>query len=138
MEIRCEYCNRIFKFLFLLLVIYMSSISCVNVCPEAVFHNDMVHLLRPHSLITFLLLYLMWTLIGISAGSKVCTQCEGSGVNSVDHFNGQFKAGALCWLCRYEYRIIWDTLKLVTVRWYYHFSASNRINRMTFLFQAFL
>lgn len=116
MEIRCEYCNRIFKVLFLLLVIYMSSISCVNVCPEAVFHNDMVDLLRPHSLNTFLLLYLMWTLIGISAGSKVCTQCEGSGVNSVDHFNGQFKAGALCWLCRYEYRIIWiSTLRYTQI-----------------------
>jgi hypothetical protein len=32
----------------------------------------------------------------------VCTQCEGSGVNSADHFNGRFKAGALCWLCRYN------------------------------------
>ncbi|KAK8343864.1 hypothetical protein V6Z11_A07G042500 [Gossypium hirsutum] len=28
--------------------------------------------------------------------------CDGNGigVNSVDHFNGQFKAGGLCWLCR--------------------------------------
>ncbi|KAJ8510224.1 hypothetical protein OPV22_000658 [Ensete ventricosum] len=33
-------------------------------------------------------------------GAKLCTQCKGTGVNSVDHFNGQFKAGALCWLCR--------------------------------------
>ncbi|KAL0427046.1 UNVERIFIED_CONTAM: protein BUNDLE SHEATH defective, chloroplastic [Sesamum latifolium] len=33
-------------------------------------------------------------------GAKKCPQCEGTGVNSVDHFNGQFKAGTLCWLCR--------------------------------------
>ena len=33
-------------------------------------------------------------------GAKVCGQCQGSGVNSQDHFNGQFKAGQLCWLCR--------------------------------------
>ncbi|GJN34298.1 hypothetical protein PR202_gb22947 [Eleusine coracana subsp. coracana] len=36
-------------------------------------------------------------------GAIVCTQCKGSGVNSVDHFNGRFKAGALCWLCRYYF-----------------------------------
>lgn len=34
-------------------------------------------------------------------GAKVCTQCEGGGVNTQDHYNGQFKAGGLCWLCRY-------------------------------------
>ncbi|KAJ4837666.1 hypothetical protein Tsubulata_013877 [Turnera subulata] len=33
-------------------------------------------------------------------GAIACSQCKGSGVNSVDHFNGQFKAGGLCWLCR--------------------------------------
>ncbi|KAG0495976.1 hypothetical protein HPP92_000667 [Vanilla planifolia] len=33
-------------------------------------------------------------------GAVLCTQCKGTGVNSVDHFNGQFKAGGLCWLCR--------------------------------------
>lgn len=33
-------------------------------------------------------------------GAVLCTQCLGSGVNSKDHFNGQFKAGGLCWLCR--------------------------------------
>ncbi|XP_052733174.1 protein BUNDLE SHEATH DEFECTIVE 2, chloroplastic isoform X4 [Vigna angularis] len=33
-------------------------------------------------------------------GAISCTQCKGTGVNSVDHFNGQFKAGGLCWLCR--------------------------------------
>ncbi|XP_042487067.1 protein BUNDLE SHEATH DEFECTIVE 2, chloroplastic isoform X2 [Macadamia integrifolia] len=33
-------------------------------------------------------------------GAVLCSQCQGSGVNSVDHFNGQFKAGGLCWLCR--------------------------------------
>lgn len=32
-------------------------------------------------------------------GAVQCSQCKGSGVNSVDHFNGQFKAGASCWLC---------------------------------------
>ncbi|KAL8543439.1 hypothetical protein ACS0TY_004105 [Phlomoides rotata] len=32
-------------------------------------------------------------------GAKKCGQCEGKGVNLVDHFNGQFKAGASCWLC---------------------------------------
>jgi len=30
-----------------------------------------------------------------------CSQCKGGGVNLIDHFNGQFKAGALCWLCRF-------------------------------------
>lgn len=34
-------------------------------------------------------------------GAVQCSQCKGTGVNSVDHFNGQFKAGGLCWLCRY-------------------------------------
>lgn len=34
-------------------------------------------------------------------GAIVCKQCEGNGVNSVDHFNGRFKAGGTCWLCRY-------------------------------------
>ncbi|KAH6757815.1 DnaJ/Hsp40 cysteine-rich domain superfamily protein [Perilla frutescens var. hirtella] len=33
-------------------------------------------------------------------GAKKCGQCLGTGINSVDHFNGQFKAGASCWLCR--------------------------------------
>ncbi|XP_062078046.1 protein BUNDLE SHEATH DEFECTIVE 2, chloroplastic-like [Humulus lupulus] len=33
-------------------------------------------------------------------GAVQCSQCKGEGVNSVDHFNGQFKAGGLCWLCR--------------------------------------
>ncbi|WCJ29642.1 Protein BUNDLE SHEATH DEFECTIVE 2 chloroplastic [Euphorbia peplus] len=33
-------------------------------------------------------------------GAVNCSQCKGTGVNSVDHFNGQFKAGGLCWLCR--------------------------------------
>ncbi|TYJ13761.1 hypothetical protein E1A91_A10G072100v1 [Gossypium mustelinum] len=33
--------------------------------------------------------------------SIVCAYWKGNGtrVNSVDHFNGQFKAGGLCWLC---------------------------------------
>ncbi|XP_009786669.1 protein BUNDLE SHEATH DEFECTIVE 2, chloroplastic-like [Nicotiana tabacum] len=33
-------------------------------------------------------------------GAVSCSQCKGTGVNSVDHFNGRFKAGGLCWLCR--------------------------------------
>ncbi|BAT76358.1 hypothetical protein LR48_Vigan01g259200 [Vigna angularis] len=33
-------------------------------------------------------------------GAIACSQCKGTGVNSEDHFNGQFKAGGLCWLCR--------------------------------------
>lgn len=33
-------------------------------------------------------------------GAKKCSQCEGTGINLVDHFNGQFKAGAKCWICR--------------------------------------
>ncbi|KAH0710170.1 hypothetical protein KY290_011491 [Solanum tuberosum] len=33
-------------------------------------------------------------------GAVACSQCKGVGVNSVDHFNGRFKAGGLCWLCR--------------------------------------
>ncbi|URD86983.1 bundle sheath defective protein 2 [Musa troglodytarum] len=39
-------------------------------------------------------------------GAKLCTQCQGTGVNSVDHFNGRFKAGALCWLCRGKKEIL--------------------------------
>ncbi|CDY21794.1 BnaA06g20630D [Brassica napus] len=33
-------------------------------------------------------------------GAVACFQCKGGGVNLTDHFNGQFKAGGLCWLCR--------------------------------------
>ncbi|KAF4377291.1 protein BUNDLE SHEATH DEFECTIVE 2, chloroplastic [Cannabis sativa] len=32
-------------------------------------------------------------------GAVQCSQCLGNGVNSVDFFNGQFKAGDSCWLC---------------------------------------
>ncbi|XP_065850097.1 protein BUNDLE SHEATH DEFECTIVE 2, chloroplastic-like isoform X2 [Euphorbia lathyris] len=32
-------------------------------------------------------------------GAVLCSQCKGDGVNSVDFFNGQFKAGESCWLC---------------------------------------
>lgn len=32
-------------------------------------------------------------------GAVLCSQCKGSGVNSVDFFGGQFKAGDSCWLC---------------------------------------
>ncbi|KMT02872.1 hypothetical protein BVRB_8g194500 [Beta vulgaris subsp. vulgaris] len=39
-------------------------------------------------------------------GAKVCTQCEGGGVNTQDHYNGQFKAGGLCWLCRGKREIL--------------------------------
>ncbi|ESR64176.1 hypothetical protein CICLE_v10009876mg [Citrus x clementina] len=39
-------------------------------------------------------------------GAKQCSQCKGNGVNSVDHFNGQFKAGGLCWLCRGKREIL--------------------------------
>ncbi|KAF3453696.1 hypothetical protein FNV43_RR04137 [Rhamnella rubrinervis] len=39
-------------------------------------------------------------------GAVLCSQCIGSGVNSVDHFNGQFKAGGLCWLCRGKREIL--------------------------------
>ncbi|KAL2553664.1 DnaJ/Hsp40 cysteine-rich domain superfamily protein [Forsythia ovata] len=40
--------------------------------------------------------------------SIICSDCEGngSGINSVDHFNGQFKAGTLCWLCRGKKEIL--------------------------------
>ncbi|KAH0989584.1 hypothetical protein GBA52_001067 [Prunus armeniaca] len=34
-----------------------------------------------------------------NAGAVLCSQCKGSGVNSADLFNGQFKAGDSCWLC---------------------------------------
>ncbi|KAG8500870.1 hypothetical protein CXB51_002886 [Gossypium anomalum] len=33
-------------------------------------------------------------------------QLPRTGVNSVDHFNGQFKAGGLCWLCRGKREIL--------------------------------
>ncbi|XP_010254387.1 PREDICTED: uncharacterized protein LOC104595379 isoform X2 [Nelumbo nucifera] len=39
-------------------------------------------------------------------GAVLCSQCKGTGVNSVDHFNGQFKAGGLCWLCRGKKEIL--------------------------------
>ncbi|XP_057768175.1 protein BUNDLE SHEATH DEFECTIVE 2, chloroplastic [Salvia miltiorrhiza] len=39
-------------------------------------------------------------------GNKKCGQCLGKGVNSVDHFNGQYKAGASCWLCRGKREIL--------------------------------
>ncbi|XP_061345253.1 protein BUNDLE SHEATH DEFECTIVE 2, chloroplastic [Gastrolobium bilobum] len=42
-------------------------------------------------------------------GAISCTQCKGTGVNSVDHFNGQFKAGGLCWLCRGKRDILCGT-----------------------------
>ncbi|CAN8254909.1 unnamed protein product [Cochlearia groenlandica] len=32
-------------------------------------------------------------------GAVECSQCKGGGVNLIDHFNGRFKAGGLCWLC---------------------------------------
>ncbi|KAG1335105.1 protein disulfide-isomerase LQY1, chloroplastic [Cocos nucifera] len=39
-------------------------------------------------------------------GAVLCKQCKGTGVNSVDHFNGQFKAGGICWLCRGKREIL--------------------------------
>ncbi|KAK2357836.1 hypothetical protein P8452_77060 [Trifolium repens] len=33
-------------------------------------------------------------------GAIACSQCQGGGVNLIDHYNGRFKAGGLCWLCR--------------------------------------
>ncbi|KAJ4951390.1 hypothetical protein NE237_028222 [Protea cynaroides] len=39
-------------------------------------------------------------------GAVLCSQCKGNGVNGVDHFNGQFKAGGLCWLCRGKKEIL--------------------------------
>lgn len=36
-----------------------------------------------------------------NSGAVLCSQCKGNGVNSVDYFNGEFKAGASCWLCGY-------------------------------------
>ncbi|MBA0625999.1 hypothetical protein Godav_003736 [Gossypium davidsonii] len=44
--------------------------------------------------------------LDIQYGAKQCSQCKGTGVNSVDHFNGQFKAGGLCWLCRGKREIL--------------------------------
>ncbi|GMN45423.1 hypothetical protein TIFTF001_014609 [Ficus carica] len=32
-------------------------------------------------------------------GKVLCSQCQGSGVNSVDIFNGRFKKGDSCWIC---------------------------------------
>ncbi|KAG4195996.1 hypothetical protein ERO13_A06G143050v2, partial [Gossypium hirsutum] len=39
-------------------------------------------------------------------GAKQCSQCKGTGVNSVDHFNGQFKASELCWLSKGKREIL--------------------------------
>nr|XP_024402284.1 uncharacterized protein LOC112295232 [Physcomitrium patens] len=33
-------------------------------------------------------------------GAVACSQCEGGGVNTEDHFGGRFKTGQTCWLCR--------------------------------------
>lgn len=33
-------------------------------------------------------------------GAVACNQCKGEGLNLEDHFQGRFKAGATCWLCR--------------------------------------
>nr|XP_009389975.1 PREDICTED: uncharacterized protein LOC103976483 isoform X4 [Musa acuminata subsp. malaccensis] len=45
---------------------------------------------------------------GTKRNSIVCAECDGNGtgVNSVDHFNGRFKAGASCWLCRGKKEIL--------------------------------
>ncbi|RRT46275.1 hypothetical protein GW17_00048864 [Ensete ventricosum] len=48
------------------------------------------HLMDPSIPIELLSL----NLIIASICAKLCTQCQGNGVNSVDHFNGRFKAGA--------------------------------------------
>ena len=40
------------------------------------------------------------------SGAVQCAQCQGTGVNSEDHFNGRFKAGGLCWLCRYAQKAL--------------------------------
>ncbi|XAR66897.1 hypothetical protein NMG60_11013270 [Bertholletia excelsa] len=58
-----------------------------------------------------ILIYLIKFLIIVCAdcdgnGMKVCSQCKGSGVNSEDHFNGRYKAGELCWLCRGKREIL--------------------------------
>ncbi|KAJ3692238.1 hypothetical protein LUZ60_012588 [Juncus effusus] len=39
-------------------------------------------------------------------GAMQCTQCLGTGVNSEEHFNGRFKVGGLCWLCRGKKEIL--------------------------------
>jgi len=33
-------------------------------------------------------------------GAVACSQCKGGGLNVEDHFQGRFKAGQTCWLCR--------------------------------------
>ncbi|GJP71395.1 hypothetical protein CLOP_g2230 [Closterium sp. NIES-67] len=33
-------------------------------------------------------------------GAVQCRQCQGGGVNLEDHFQGRFKKGTVCWLCR--------------------------------------
>ncbi|CAI5930626.1 unnamed protein product [Closterium sp. NIES-64] len=33
-------------------------------------------------------------------GAVQCKQCQGGGVNLEDHFQGRFKKGTSCWLCR--------------------------------------
>ena len=44
-------------------------------------------------------IYILKNVYNGHAGAIQCSQCKGSGVNSVDIFNGQFKAGDSCWLC---------------------------------------
>ncbi|XP_022731614.1 uncharacterized protein LOC111286087 isoform X3 [Durio zibethinus] len=39
-------------------------------------------------------------------GVKQCSQCKGTGVNTVDRYYGQLKAGGLCWLCRGKREIL--------------------------------
>jgi len=49
---------------------------------------------------TLLLLSCAAALCPCWAGAVTCRQCEG-GLNLKDHFEGRFKTGQLCWLCRY-------------------------------------
>eukprot|EP00475_Leptophrys_vorax_P038083 TRINITY_DN6651_c0_g3_i1.p1 TRINITY_DN6651_c0_g3~~TRINITY_DN6651_c0_g3_i1.p1 ORF type:complete len:160 (-),score=7.52 TRINITY_DN6651_c0_g3_i1:344-763(-) len=39
-------------------------------------------------------------------GAVQCTQCKGEGVNLEDHFQGRFKQGTTCWLCRGRRQIL--------------------------------
>lgn len=38
----------------------------------------------------------LWSL----PGAVPCGQCKGTGINQEDKFDGRFKAGQTCWLCR--------------------------------------
>lgn len=77
----------------------MEMVSFSQIVPFSILGNGKVFILLFFGLVFFFFHNLNPQFTNL--GAIQCTQCEGKGVNTKDHFNGQFKAGGLCWLCRY-------------------------------------